>query len=404
LGFVAIDSNPATISWNGDGGGELLITSGGNAYLLTLATNVLTTISALTGKATQGAMLDGYFMVLDGSTGTLYASELLDGTTWNTSTMLAQRSSQPDPWIAVVVFNQYIWLFGSQTSEVWFDAGSSPFPFGKHPSGAIQYGTESPWSVKVCGASLMWLSNGRDGNGQIMRASGFTPENVASYPVQFSISQYGTRSDAYADSYMEAGHTFYLLGFPTENKATWVYDLEMQMWHERGTWDTHTDTADYTIWRPRCHAFAFGEHRWLDISGGQVYRSALDIFVSESEGSEGVRRLRRAPAIFAENERIQFPAFELDVQPGIGLENGDLTGGQGVDPQVMMRFSDDGGRTWSNERMRSAGKIGEYQTRVRWERLGTARRRVFEISVSDPVPWRVLDAYLPGLVPPQRAA
>jgi hypothetical protein len=64
----------------------------------------------------------------------------------------------------------------------------------------------------------------------------------------------------------------------------------------------------------------------------------------------------------------------------------------GVNPQVMLRMSNDGGKTWGTEMMRSTGKIGEYGKRVRWDRLGRARRRVFEISTSDPVPYRITGA------------
>jgi hypothetical protein len=44
--------------------------------------------------------------------------------------------------------------------------------------------------------------------------------------------------------------------------------------------------------------------------------------------------------------------------------------------------------------MRSAGKIGEYGKRVRWERMGSARRRVFEVTFTDPVPLRITNAFL----------
>ena len=66
----------------------------------------------------------------------------------------------------------------------------------------------------------------------------------------------------------------------------------------------------------------------------------------------------------------------------------------GGDPQVMLRLSNDGGKTWISEVWRSAGKVGEYLRRVRWNRLGVARRRVFEVSVTDPIPWRLVGAYL----------
>ena len=66
----------------------------------------------------------------------------------------------------------------------------------------------------------------------------------------------------------------------------------------------------------------------------------------------------------------------------------------GVDPQVMLSLSNDGGKTFGPEMWRSMGKRGEYLTRVRWNRLGAARRRVFEVAVTDPVPWKLTGAYL----------
>ena len=65
-----------------------------------------------------------------------------------------------------------------------------------------------------------------------------------------------------------------------------------------------------------------------------------------------------------------------------------------ADPIVMLRLSNDGGKTWISEQMRRAGKEGEYWRRVRWNRLGAARRRVFEVSVSDPIAWKLTGAYL----------
>ena len=62
--------------------------------------------------------------------------------------------------------------------------------------------------------------------------------------------------------------------------------------------------------------------------------------------------------------------------------------GQGADPIVYLRWSDDGGHTWSNYHAKSIGKVGEYGKRVIWRRLGMStklRDRVYEVSGSDPV-------------------
>ena len=65
--------------------------------------------------------------------------------------------------------------------------------------------------------------------------------------------------------------------------------------------------------------------------------------------------------------------------------------------QVMLRWSDDGGHTWSNEHWASMGKLGEYGKRVIWRRLGMTmklRDRVYEISGSDPVKIAIMGAEL----------
>jgi len=65
---------------------------------------------------------------------------------------------------------------------------------------------------------------------------------------------------------------------------------------------------------------------------------------------------------------------------------------QGYDPQIMMQLSTDGGETWSEERWRSAGKLGEYQHRAQWWRCGSGRNVIIAVAMTDPVPWRIIDA------------
>ena len=62
-----------------------------------------------------------------------------------------------------------------------------------------------------------------------------------------------------------------------------------------------------------------------------------------------------------------------------------ITTGTGLDPQIMLRWSNTKGHTWSNEHWRSMGKIGKYETRVVWRRLGIARNRVYEFRITDSV-------------------
>jgi hypothetical protein len=102
-----------------------------------------------------------------------------------------------------------------------------------------------------------------------------------------------------------------------------------------------------------------------------------------------IRRLRRAPHVSNENVRIFYRKFELDLERGIGLATG-----PGSDPEVMVRVSRDGGHTWGEPMRMGAGRMGEYTTRVIARRLGQARDTVFEVTVSDPVAWSLVQAWL----------
>jgi hypothetical protein len=116
-------------------------------------------------------MLDGYFLVLDRSTSTVYQSDLYDGQTWG-GLAFAQRSAMADRWQAMAVLNRDLWLLGSETSEVWYNAGTTPFAFAAHPSGVVMWGCAAPASVVAVGSSLLWLGARRLDTGARAHPSG----------------------------------------------------------------------------------------------------------------------------------------------------------------------------------------------------------------------------------------
>lgn len=99
------------------------------------------------------------------------------------------------------------------------------------------------------------------------------------------------------------------------------------------------------------------------------------------------RRLRQTPHLNDENLRLFFSRVELLLESGVGTA--DVT-----DPQVALSYSNDYGRTWSGEQWMSAGPAGAFRRRVFWNRLGYSRDRVWRITVSDPVPWRLFDLFV----------
>lgn len=380
LGTVAADDNPAWIASNGQAGYQLFIVSGGSGYIFDLRTSAFTTIGGGFPSAARGAAyLDGYFLTMSGIA--VYASNLNNGTTWS-ATSKAQRSIASDDLRAFLVDDHKIlWYIGSKTSEPWFDSALSPFAFTPVPSAFMGHGTCAPYSVAKFDNSLFMLGQSESGDRYaVVIGNGYVAQRVSTHAVEQAWRQYATVFDARTWVYTDEGHTFAVVTFPTAN-ATWVYDASTGAWHERGAWNTSRGDFDADV--AGCHCFAFGKHLVGSRTSSAVYELTMDVY---ADGDRPRRWLRRTPHLQDERRRLYYRWVELVADTGVGL-----TTGKGSDPQACLRLSDDGGRTWGNERWRSLGAQGAYRTRVRWNRLGQARDRVFEISGTDPVRTTLID-------------
>lgn len=374
------DNSRVSMAGNGDAGHQLLVASGSQLFCFDLLTDTGSVIADIAGSFV--AFLDGYFIALDPQTSTLNLSALEDGTTWDALDAI-QRNDVPDKWIAMIRHHKELWLFGLQTTSVYYNGDDPDFPFVPNPSVFIPYGISAPQSAANVAGAPMWLGAGEDGANVVLRANGYQAQRVSTHAVEYAISTYATVSDAEADVYQEQGHVFYRLSFPTAG-ATWVYDATTGLWCEEGAWNGLT----FGVVPVTGHAYANGRHLVGNRTTGAIYQQSMD-YATTIDGSTGIRRLRRAPHLLKEKQQVVYDRFELHLESGLGLATG-----QGSDPQVMLRWSDDGGESFGDPDMTSAGAIGEYLARPIWYMLGQGRDRVFEVSVSDPIPWRVLDAYL----------
>jgi len=378
-GTVATDQYPATMVTNGDGGDELFIISGDTGYVLNLSTNALTSVVS---NVTMGGMIDGYFVALDVASSTFKISDLLDGTTWD-PTQILQRSTAPDPWKALLVKYPRIWLLGEHSGDVLYNAGTSPFPFAPITGVQIPYGIAAPFSLKAVGPAIMWLTQNQAGNGQVVEALGYAPTVVSTEPVEYALSQYSRIDDAVAYSYQDQGHEFYVLNFPSAD-ATWVYDRTEGLWHERGS--LNTETGETSAFGPQYHAFVFGKHLVLHAQTGSIYEQTISV-ATDADG-DLLQRVRIPPLLENEDKRIYIDRLRLKAETGLGLVSG-----QGSDPQVLLQMSRNGGKTWGNQRSRSAGVAGAYDTRITWHKCGSGMNPVPRFTMTDPIPWRLLDLF-----------
>jgi hypothetical protein len=129
-----------------------------------------------------------------------------------------------------------------------------------------------------------------------------------------------------------------------------------------------------------------------DYENNKLYRFDLGTYADDGEPQKWLRSWRALPTGSNKLTRTVQHSLQLDCETGVGTATG-----QGSDPQVMLRWSDDGGHTWSNEHWRSMGAIGVSGYRTIWRRLGASmkiRDRVYEVSGTDPVPIYIMGAEL----------
>jgi hypothetical protein len=382
-GTVASDPNPVTINANGDAGDQLWITSGGVGYIYDLTADTLTVAGPAGTVVSMGGFLSARFLSLDSTTGAFYASDRYNGLVWNLLNVAQSQSG--DPWRTLVVTpDNLIRLFGETTGEVWADQGSAPFPFSPILEAGCAYGIVAPFAFSV-DTDVTLLAQNKQGRGLVIRLNGYTPERVSTHAIETALHGFTTLDDAMSFCYQEHGHSFTVFTFPTDEK-TFVLDETTGLWGERAYWDT--TVGQWRAYRVCCQMQAFGDRMLVgDRLTGTIYEMSSE-FQTDVDGAV-IRRLRQPPRFSVEQKKVTVNSLQVVMDVGQGVATG-----LGVDPQLMLQSSRNGGKTWGNERWKSAGMGGDFNIEVKWTQCGQAVNRADRFVATDPVPWRLVDCLI----------
>ncbi len=294
----------------------------------------------------------------------------------------ASADQSPDALLGFIVRGSDLLLFSSQSTEFYYYSDVTPMPLIANTSVSSSIGCGAKYSIAKIEDTVFWLGAGTDGFNRVFKCSGMNPERISNPAIEQEIASYGSTDDALGFGYQIDGHSFYIITFQNGNK-TWQYDLTNGLWNELSS------TDEFGLQ---------GRSRYVGIVGFQGKVVALDrisngpMVVSNSvydEDGRSIVRVRSSPHTYSGLNRVFYSRFQLDMETGIGLASG-----QGTNPLMRLRWSNDGGYNWSSFLLRSAGRRGNYGARVIWYNLGQSRNRVWEISTSEPVPIRILGAWI----------
>jgi len=447
VGFVS-GTGPVSMA---DNGTQIFIAANPDGYIFNTATDTFAQITDpdFPGAVTVG-YLDGYFVFNEPNSQRVWVTSLLDGLSIDPLDFASAEGS-PDGLVSLIIDHREAWLFGTNSVEVWYNSGDADFPLTRIQGAYNEIGCIAPYSVAKMDNSVFWLGADARGQGIVYRANGYQGVRVSTHAVEYAIQQYGNLADAVGYTYQQDGHTFYVLNF-TDADTTWVFDAATGAWHERAGFRN----GDFKRHRGNCHARFNGDPIVGDYQNGRLYAFDLDVYADAGVTQKWLRSWRALPTGANNLTRTAHHTLQIDCETGVGLPGVDAfdpateittetqviinteTGAPslnanlgtnvpqdietqtcnnilgvvqddglslaietspvlGANPQLMLRWSDDGGHTWNGERTVSMGRTGQYGTRAIFRRLGMTtklRDRVYEISGTDPVKVAIMGAEL----------
>lgn len=311
--------------------------------------------------------LDGYYIGSEHNTGQFFISDNRDPSSWN-PLEFASAEKYPDDVTTGIVSHGELLLFGTESGQGYYNSGNADFPFEPVPSANWEVGVASVHGRAKFLNSVAFVGS----DFVVYLLEGYAPIPISSDAVSTKLRK-ATDKDFVCHSWMEAKHPFLSVG---NSEFTFVYDGSTKLWHER-------ESYGYSYWLPQFVVPAYNKLYVGDSLSGRLGVLSGDV-ASDWDGF--MRSSSTCPPISDDNKRIIHNRLELLFEAGQGA--------YGSEAQVMLRWSDDRGRTWSNEHWRSLGSLGQYRQRAVWSRGGTSRGRIYEWAITDSVRRTLIGATL----------
>ena len=374
-GSVSGGSDPVGLAVNET---QIAIACGANGYAYDLDAHTISGISTNWRGSNRVDVLDGFGVYAEPDSSQFYLSGNQDFTSLDALDFGTAEGSTGNI-VAWLVKHRELLILKDNTGEVWYDAGGADFPLSRNDGANIEVGCSAVHSLQKSGGVAYWLGRDEQGAAAVFSMSAYQPQRISTHALEELLEQVDDLSGATAFTYHQDGLTFYVLNVPGLS-TTWVYEVTSGLWHERA----ELVDGDYQPWRVTCHAFVYGLHVVGD-ADGNLYE--LDVSKNTNNGDTLVRD--RITPHFAvpslARQRVGSLQIECGVGQGIAL---------GAEARLMLRYSDDGGKTWGNWRLLTLGKIGQHKARARANMLGAARDRVWHIRVTDDVSCDLLSAVI----------
>lgn len=343
----------------------------------------------------------GYLLVLDKDTDAFYTSYQYPFETLNSAGQIDYDILQVEKYggygfvtygewksdnsVALESAGSYIYLFGRRSYQVFSYFDDVNYPFQSPNTGGAEIGCLAPRSVAHVGSQIFWLGASDIGQYGIYTMIGTNVDRISTPDIEREIAELMVPSDAVAQTWQEYGHVFYAITFRAGHK-TFVYDTAEKQWHVRASYNSEMENTEDS-WRPQFATLAYDRLMFGTLEDNKL------IYQDDNKWTEYdgllIRRRRRGGVISADFGPWYCDALKLILNSG---QVKDIN----LDPKVSMRYSWDGGTTWSNQWIGSIGRQGMYSWLVQWDNMGMGEELTIEISSTDNWPMSIIAGKIQG--------
>lgn len=341
---------------------------------------------------THCAYLYGYLIVNDAGTDAFYTSyhypfetTLSDGSidydifqlaTYDGYGFVTYSEWMPDNTTALICTGSHLWTFGPRSFQIFSYNNDTNYPFTSPDNAAAAVGIKAVDSVATVGDMVFWYASSDIGENGIYMGQGVESTRISTPDLEREVASFSYPQDAVGQSWQENQHVFYSITFLTD-KRTFVYDVGEKVWHNRSSYL-------YGYWRPQFATLYEGK-----IFFGERDSRALCYMAKKWNEWDGkvIIRKRVGGVATADFSPFYIESLRLVCNNGQVPERTPA-----LKPQVMARFSWDGGTTWSDAELGCLGEIGQYQFHTDFWHLGSGDIFTAEFSVSDDVDFSIISA------------
>lgn len=386
-GQLGTNGKPASMAFSGPQGDQIAIASNGNGFIFTLSTNGLAQITdpQFLANVVQVVFWRGHFVWIAESGTTFGLSGSYAGTSYATAD-IGERAWSSDyiQTLMVDADSGELWLIGTQRTEVWWYNGALGFP-AEPINAIIPYGSAATFAWCQVGASIYGLAQTDAGARLVGRfRSGYGLEKISHHALDRALASYSLAQLANTIAYTIdwEGHRFFVLTI--DDDVTWVYDEATELWTSWDYW--HPTEGRSEAFLGLGHVAFNGTHVLGSRIDGTLYGFSADYL---DDDGDVIRCVRRAPCVHARGQRVPHHAIYFDFETGVGTAAIPA-------PVGYVRWSDDAGKTWTDEQQITLGASADYDHDVELRVLGSTRRkgRIYELVVTDPVVRALAGAYL----------